>query len=241
MKVEDFVSVLDRVKTPHGLWRLGARYFSGTCVNRASYHHLPPPGAPDAGETRITAQGYPEEWVRKYVSERLYRVDPVALFSQRSVEPFFWSDITRLKSVSPEEQRYLAMLERADFGDGLAMQVFGPNGRAGHVCLGISTDAADLPAPRIREFQWVCQLAHLKYCTMIEPELGVRPSLTSRETEILTWVSRGKSNAVIAEILGLSPHTVDAHVRRVYLKLGVTDRISAALRGLGIGLIHGSA
>jgi LuxR family quorum-sensing system transcriptional regulator CciR len=51
-------------------------------------------------------------------------------------------------------------------------------------------------------------------------------------------VARGKSNALIGEILGISGATVDAHLRRIFLKLGVFDRISAAVRGIGIGLIH---
>jgi LuxR family transcriptional regulator/LuxR family quorum-sensing system transcriptional regulator CciR len=54
---------------------------------------------------------------------------------------------------------------------------------------------------------------------------------------VLSWVARGKSNTSIAEILGISVHTVDAHLRRIYLKLGVYDRISAAVRGIGTGLI----
>jgi DNA-binding CsgD family transcriptional regulator len=54
---------------------------------------------------------------------------------------------------------------------------------------------------------------------------------------VLGWVAQGKSNAAIGEILGISAHTVDAHLRRIYLKLGVVDRISAALRALGFGLI----
>ena len=63
------------------------------------------------------------------------------------------------------------------------------------------------------------------------------PSLSAREAEVLCWVARGKSNGAIAEILGISAHTVDAHLRRIYLKLGVVDRLSAALRALGFGLI----
>ena len=41
----------------------------------------------------------------------------------------------------------------------------------------------------------------------------------------------------VAAALGLHLGTVHAHLRRIYLKLGVFDRISAALRGLGFGLI----
>ena len=78
---------------------------------------------------------------------------------------------------------------------------------------------------------------HLRYCELLLPTLGEVPALSSREAEVLLWVARGKSNAAIAEILGISAHTVDAHLRRVFLKLGVFDRISAALRGLGFGLI----
>ena len=55
---------------------------------------------------------------------------------------------------------------------------------------------------------------------------------------MLAWIAQGKSNATVGEILGISAHTVDAHLRRIYLKLGVFDRVSAALRGLGFGLIQ---
>jgi LuxR family transcriptional regulator/LuxR family quorum-sensing system transcriptional regulator CciR len=62
-------------------------------------------------------------------------------------------------------------------------------------------------------------------------------NLTRRELDVLGWVVRGKSNSVIAELLGISEHTVDTLMRRVYRKLGVGDRTSAALRAVGSGLV----
>lgn len=52
--------------------------------------------------------------------------------------------------------------------------------------------------------------------------------LTAREAEVLSWVAGGKSNRDIAEILGLSPRTVDKHLEQIYAKLGVENRASAA-------------
>jgi DNA-binding NarL/FixJ family response regulator len=52
--------------------------------------------------------------------------------------------------------------------------------------------------------------------------------LTHRESEVLVWIARGKSNRDIAEILGLSPRTVNKHLEQIYAKLGVENRASAA-------------
>jgi DNA-binding CsgD family transcriptional regulator len=61
--------------------------------------------------------------------------------------------------------------------------------------------------------------------------------LSDRQKEILTWVALGKSNSVIASILGISPHTVDTHLRRTFERLGTTDRTVAAIKGIEAGLI----
>lgn len=55
-------------------------------------------------------------------------------------------------------------------------------------------------------------------------ELG----LTPREGEVLSWLSKGKTNRDIAQILGLSPRTVDKHLEQIYAKLGVENRTAAA-------------
>jgi DNA-binding CsgD family transcriptional regulator len=44
----------------------------------------------------------------------------------------------------------------------------------------------------------------------------------------LHWVAAGKSNAEMAEILGISSSTVGKHLERIYQKLGVENRTAAA-------------
>jgi DNA-binding CsgD family transcriptional regulator len=57
--------------------------------------------------------------------------------------------------------------------------------------------------------------------------------LTSRESEVLSWLSKGKTNRDIAQILGLSPRTVDKHLEQIYAKLGVENRTAAAAIATG--------
>jgi DNA-binding response OmpR family regulator/DNA-binding CsgD family transcriptional regulator len=67
--------------------------------------------------------------------------------------------------------------------------------------------------------------------------LKSRLMITERESEVLLWIARGKSNRDIAEILSLSPRTVNKHLEQIYTKLGVENRTSAAalaVRTLGI-------
>jgi DNA-binding CsgD family transcriptional regulator len=58
--------------------------------------------------------------------------------------------------------------------------------------------------------------------------------LSEREAEVLYWVAAGKSSPVIGTILGIRPDTVRAHLKKIFAKLGVENRLSAALRALQV-------
>lgn len=53
-------------------------------------------------------------------------------------------------------------------------------------------------------------------------------ALTPRETEVLSWVAKGKTNRDVGDILGMSPRTVNKHLEHVFEKLGVETRAAAA-------------
>lgn len=61
-----------------------------------------------------------------------------------------------------------------------------------------------------------------------ERALSARHGLTRREAEVLLWISRGKPNREISEILGISPRTVNKHLEQVFEKMGVENRAAAA-------------
>jgi DNA-binding NarL/FixJ family response regulator len=57
-------------------------------------------------------------------------------------------------------------------------------------------------------------------------------ALTPRETEVLSWLAKGKTNRDIADILAMSPRTVNKHLEHIFEKLGVETRTSAAALAL---------
>ena len=52
--------------------------------------------------------------------------------------------------------------------------------------------------------------------------------LTEREAEVLYWVANGKTNREVAQILELSPRTVNKHLEQIFAKLEVDNRTAAA-------------
>ncbi|MDV3125490.1 response regulator transcription factor [Mycobacterium sp. 21AC1] len=68
-----------------------------------------------------------------------------------------------------------------------------------------------------------------------------RARLTPREQEILALLRGGLSNTEISDQLYLSPRTVSTHVERVLRKLGVTNRVAAAVQATELELVDAVA
>lgn len=232
-----FESEIGRMRRLEDIWAFTVAFARDLGVRRLGYHHLPPPGAPDAGLLRVENDGFAETMLAQYLAARAAGAAPLAASAQNSVQPIYLDEIERRPDLSPRERLTVAAYRAGGVENGLAFSVYGPNARNGLFAVDIGREPR-LPSERLAALRWGGQAMHLRYSELLLPSLGDLPSLSGREAEILVWVARGKSNASIGEILGISAHTVDAHLRRIYLKLGVVDRISAALRGLGFGLIR---
>jgi DNA-binding CsgD family transcriptional regulator len=59
-------------------------------------------------------------------------------------------------------------------------------------------------------------------------------ALTARECEVMQLMLQSHTNRQIAGVLGIAEHTVEKHLGKVFRKLGVTNRTSAALKFLAM-------
>jgi DNA-binding NarL/FixJ family response regulator len=62
--------------------------------------------------------------------------------------------------------------------------------------------------------------------------------LSSRETQILQVLAKGMSFIEIGEVLGISPHTVTAHIKKIYRKLAVHSRGEAVYEATQLGILN---
>ena len=65
-----------------------------------------------------------------------------------------------------------------------------------------------------------------------------REELTQREQEVLTLLTKGRSNKEIASDLSISEDTVKYHLKTLFTKLGVQDRTEAAISAIRHGIVH---
>ncbi|VVD80454.1 response regulator transcription factor [Pandoraea anhela] len=82
-------------------------------------------------------------------------------------------------------------------------------------------------APTTKAGEWIVTLTEADdtaHCNA----LALRFGLTAREAEVLLWVSRGKANRDIGDILGMAPRTVNKHLEHLFRKLHVETRATAA-------------
>lgn len=237
-RLRSFVLAQSDTVEPNGLWYLLTEFFESRDVPLVSYHHYPPIGTHDH-TVSIRTEGFPDDWVCRYVGDELIKVDPIPGFALRSVRPFFWSEVGQLGNLVAEQQAFMGELASSGVGDGIAVQVFGPGLRNGYFGLGFGGRKRPISSEEIGEWQMVCQMAHLRFCDLMPPTPVLDFGLSPREREVLEWIARGKSNSVIGDILELSTHTVDAYLRRIFTKLEVSDRTTAAIKGVGSGLIRG--
>ncbi|MDY6859099.1 MAG: DNA-binding response regulator [Pseudomonadota bacterium] len=122
--------------------------------------------------------------------------------------------------------------------------LIGPEGTAHSTLRAWLTTLPNMPISQITPLQFQTLVLHFVGTTssgelLIKLQSGSGESneaalarsfeLTDREAEVLFWLTRGKTNRDIGQILSLSARTVNKHLEQVFQKMGVDNRTSAAV------------
>lgn len=175
--------------------------------------------------------GFPKE-IENYYRERGWEVDPLPDIALNRGSAFRWSDAPRIAHLTPTQKKFLTTI-----GEGVAVPCTGPFARAGFVGVGLAHEDVVIDDALLRKVQVAAQLCFQRYCELVNVRDEQLPVLSERELDVIRWIGEGKSNAVIAEILGITKNSVDSYVKRIFAKLGVSDRTAAAVKAVALGLI----
>ena len=175
--------------------------------------------------------GFPKE-VEKYYREHGWEVDPLPDISLNRSSAFRWSDAPRLAKLTAKQKKFMTTI-----GDGIGVPCTGPYARAGFVGVGLPKNEGSFEDALVRRVQVAAQLCFQRYCELVDEKDESPPDLSQRELDVIRWIGEGKSNAVIAQILGIKKSSVDSYVKRIFAKLGVSDRTAAAVKAVALGLI----
>ena len=91
--------------------------------------------------------------------------------------------------------------------------------------------------PRIPLVQALTAQYRSRLCELQGDPAYIAKPLTPKETECLLWCKEGKTNWEIGEIMAISEKTVEFHLSNTIRKLGVSNRITAVVKGIQLGVI----
>lgn len=183
---------------------------------------------------------FEKAFIEEYSINRLDKHDIVLIQGMNAWQPFHWSNVYNTKDLD-KSQAQLRDLS-SDFGmrEGVLFPTQGFNDDISLFSLSCSkaSDKGDIPIliqslvlMLINKIHFTIKSKHLKQLAVTDKKLS------PRELDVLLWLKEGKTYWEIGQILGISEHTVETHLRRARAKLNVATKEQAIAKTLTIRMM----
>jgi DNA-binding CsgD family transcriptional regulator len=195
--------------------------------------------APSLKSQQHFINGYPQQWLERYVSKSYFKVDPLVRHAESSTFPAIWTDPTFHNLASTE---FWEEANAVGLRAGLSFAVHEQPGVTGIFSLAgdqaLELQGIELAALIGRAQMFAC-LVHHAVVRIELPKLlpGQGAALTARERECLKWAADGKTCREIGEILSITERTVVFHVNNVIQKLNAVNKTQAIVRAVALKLL----
>jgi LuxR family quorum-sensing system transcriptional regulator CciR len=206
--------------------KLGFDHFA--IVNHIDFGKLTP--------NTIRLSNYPERFIAG-IREGQFGRDPVLRASERTNAGFLWSDIEKLITLTDRDRVYMRLASELGLAEGFTVPYHIPGetlgschfavGKPGTLPLGHLAAAQSLGA-----FGFEAARRLLRNRDDHANLLAKRVPLTQRQRDCVIEVARGKSDTVIAQLLGLRPRTVNEYIESAKRRYLVSTRQQLIVRAL---------
>lgn len=233
--LEDFLNLASTIDSEKDLFSAACKVAEELGFEYCAYGARAP--APYSNPKFFLQNNYPSAWQQRYAEAGYLSLDPTVKHGRTTETPLVWSDevFTDCPALWKEAQ---------DFGlrFGWAQSCLNANSVGGMLTLSRSTGsitATELSSiePKMK---WLVSVTHISLSKIHVGKLRDQNDfgLTPREIEVLKWTADGKSAQEIAEILRISKHVVDFHIKNAVLKLQTSNKVAAAVRAATLGLLN---
>lgn len=221
------------------LWQLHAQTMAGFGFPRLIYGYTSHRSGRSLGDPQdiLILTTLAPDYTAAFIDGGLYMNAPMIRWGLEHTGARSWRWIeqsARSDELDAAEQEVFAFNESHDFiaGYTLSFPSASHRTRAGiglGAAPGVTHDEVDaIWAEHGREIWALNNVVHLKIITL--PNTHARRPLTRRQREALEWVGEGKTSQDIATIMGLTPATVEKHLRLARDALGVETTAQAVLK-----------
>lgn len=238
MDLEDFITRTNNASNPSDVFELYKNALNNFGFDKICYSLLNdhPSLGLKAGHGLMA--NYEDDWMNHYLSNSYHISDPVPQFCFNQIAPFTWDNEELTNLQTPQQKQIMREAREAHLNDGIAVPIHGIGGELSGMGIASSTGGVDksnhaLSLIKLYSFQFHNVYAEFHKTTSQFKHIH----LTQREKEILLWAAEGKSDTVIADIIGISYPTVRFHMNNIFKKLDANDKVLAVVKAIRHGLI----
>lgn len=176
-----------------------------------------------------------EEWRKLYFSKGYMYQDPIVQATLRSTTGFSWDEVGSAEPLDAGARQLMGEAREFGLGDGFTVPLATLEEERG----GLTFSGPRLEISPAQRGVLTLLASYVVGQTLLIDggPPGRRIGLTPRERESLQWAAEGKTDWEIGELMGISQHGADFHLRSARVKLGCVTRTQAVAEGLRRGLI----
>lgn len=180
---------------------------------------------------------WPTEWLYRYVSRGYVLKDSIIHRAKSNASPFFWHELAPIIDADPGAR--LVMEEAREFNlvGGFTAAIPTLDGQTVGFSIGGRHFETDPDRRGVLTLIASYAVGRAIALQQESSNQSKKITLSPREREALQWAAEGKGDWEIGEVMNISEHGADKHLRSIRAKLGVINRTQAVAEAIRRGLI----